>query len=446
MKFSFISVTASSNNLATARIINLAVRTSEDEQCIAEFESYIKPQPRLSMTERTSLTIDYSRIKTAPPFCDIALEIIALVENGQTVFMDRFSERLFIKSFKQIGYSPGRATYILQQLFKNITGTKTFTIAVALQSLGLKYFANTPLEHSKAMEKIFFALIEISSGTSNGSDLLKEKPNLDTVDFSHLPKTPGVYFFRNKEGEVIYVGKAINILKRVRSHFTASNLFERELCAQTAFLDFEETGSETLALLLESHYITTLKPICNTNQKELIDPYVIRSKTDGRGILRLQLIQKSYADSENEFYYNRDSVLLKMKQVQQKFNLCRRFTGIERTAAKCSDPVFCKGICQGLEDKSIYNERVAAALKFIFDERPSYIIKLGGRHIFESAVVLVKNGIYQGFGFIENDANINSFRDIEGYIKRYSHNYFTSRIIDQFHRSNKKQEGTILKY
>jgi DNA polymerase-3 subunit epsilon len=52
-------------------------------------------------------------------------------------------------------------------------------------------------------------------------------PNLRKADIDSLPKTPGVYYFKDSKGSVIYVGKAVNVKKRVLSHFTG-NKFGRQ--------------------------------------------------------------------------------------------------------------------------------------------------------------------------------------------------------------------------
>ena len=79
-----------------------------------------------------------------------------------------------------------------------------------------------------------------------------------------------MYLFRDHTGTIIYVGKAKNISKRVKDHFTSGLTFEHQLCGETTIVDSEESGSESIALLLESYYITHLKPKYNTQQKEII--------------------------------------------------------------------------------------------------------------------------------------------------------------------------------
>lgn len=447
MIISFISIIPSSNNIAKAKMLAVAILTMDDERIVSQFESFIKPVPRLSLVERHALAIEYNLLTSAAPLSDVAPEIIGAIENNQTVFWDKLSESVFKKAFREIGYPLGGGTLLLEKIYKKaLKPNQPFSLEDALKTMQLEQSVLTTLDCCKAMEKIFSALYSAEPPNLFSAKLEMPIRKSQSILPGNLPTAPGVYFFRDSEGEVIYVGKAKNIRKRVRSHFSSTLKFEVELCAQTQIVDFEETGNETIALLLEANYINDLKPTFNSLQKEIIDPFIVTSKMDSKGILRIQILQKSYKDSENEFYYNRDSVIQKIKEIQQKFNLCRRFTGLERTSSKCSDPVFCKGICSDLEDREIYNRRVKEALAHIYAQRPSYIIRLKGRNLYEHGIILVKNGIYQGFGFIEVDANINSILDMEGYIKRFQHNYFTSRILDQYFKNTRNAAQNLIAF
>lgn len=95
-------------------MINLSIRVQEDGN-VSEFQSFVKPVPALSKAEKMMLPFEYKILRKAPPLCDITPTIIPLLENAKTVFTDRFSERLFKKAFKEIGFPIGSATYILDQ-------------------------------------------------------------------------------------------------------------------------------------------------------------------------------------------------------------------------------------------------------------------------------------------------------------------------------------------
>ncbi len=85
-----------------------------------------------------------------------------------------------------------------------------------------------------------------------------------------LPDRPGVYFMKRKNGEVIYVGKAKSLRNRVRSYFTGIDAHPtrtRKLVRDVRIVEWEETGSELGALLLESKLIKALLPRHNRAQR-----------------------------------------------------------------------------------------------------------------------------------------------------------------------------------
>jgi DNA polymerase-3 subunit epsilon len=95
---------------------------------------------------------------------------------------------------------------------------------------------------------------------------------LERPEFADLPDTPGVYIFRNAEGQVLYVGKSVNLRSRARSHF-APSAPTGDWTAQASIVDHRPTRSELGALLLESRLIKTLRPPGNKKLKK-VDPYV----------------------------------------------------------------------------------------------------------------------------------------------------------------------------
>lgn len=82
-----------------------------------------------------------------------------------------------------------------------------------------------------------------------------------------LPSSPGVYFFKNAQEEIIYIGKAINIRKRIRSHFSSKGNFTN-FYSQVAGVDFIETPDEKSALVLENQLIKKHQPKYNIELKD----------------------------------------------------------------------------------------------------------------------------------------------------------------------------------
>src|SRR5882672_7256626 len=85
-----------------------------------------------------------------------------------------------------------------------------------------------------------------------------------------LPDGPGVYRMLNAKGEVLYVGKASSLKKRVASYAKPTNQSYRiaRMISETAEMIFISTASETEALLLEANLIKRLKPRYNVSYRD----------------------------------------------------------------------------------------------------------------------------------------------------------------------------------
>lgn len=94
----------------------------------------------------------------------------------------------------------------------------------------------------------------------------------------NLPDSPGVYLFKGARGEVLYIGKAGNIRRRVSSYFRAPRSFGevgtkmdpkfKELLSRAKAVDFRKTDTAIEALILEAELIKKLKPIFNSREKD----------------------------------------------------------------------------------------------------------------------------------------------------------------------------------
>ncbi len=89
-----------------------------------------------------------------------------------------------------------------------------------------------------------------------------------------LPQTPGVYFFKDKNEKIIYIGKAINIKKRIQSHFSSQAKKERGWrntiidYSKIKTIDYIPTKTEKDALILESQLVKKHQPYYNLALKD----------------------------------------------------------------------------------------------------------------------------------------------------------------------------------
>lgn len=98
------------------------------------------------------------------------------------------------------------------------------------------------------------------------------------IQINTLPESPGVYVFRDKQNNVLYVGKAVNIKKRVSSYFAKGIILPKTnlLVSKIAAISTTSVTSELEALLLEAHLIKKFQPIFNSRAKDDKHPIYIK--------------------------------------------------------------------------------------------------------------------------------------------------------------------------
>jgi len=101
--------------------------------------------------------------------------------------------------------------------------------------------------------------------------MIKDNLNLSfmiDISLKDIPELPGVYHFRD-EKEILYIGKAKNLKKRIKSYFTGKNsIKESRIIGQAKFLDYTATSNELEALILEENEIKEHQPKYNVRLKD----------------------------------------------------------------------------------------------------------------------------------------------------------------------------------
>jgi excinuclease ABC subunit C len=103
-----------------------------------------------------------------------------------------------------------------------------------------------------------------------GSDHTVPRQDLE-AKLASMPARPGVYFFKDGAGDILYIGKAKSLRARVRSHFAvdaATSLKNREMLRRVADVDTIVVGSEAEALLLEANLIKEHRPRFNIQLRD----------------------------------------------------------------------------------------------------------------------------------------------------------------------------------
>jgi excinuclease ABC subunit C len=187
-----------------------------------------------------------------------------------------------------------------------------------------------------------------------------------------LPAKPGVYLFKDKEGKVIYVGKAANLNSRVRSYFgAASNLSFKiqRLVSRIQNFEFVVANSEQEALILECNMIKRYTPRYNLRLKDNKSfPYLrIAVNEDWPGIQITRRVQKDGARYFGPFA-NSGSVRKTLRLIEKTFPFRHCSKHIEGKAKRpCLDYYIrrCLGPCIGAVERQEYHDVINQVILFL---------------------------------------------------------------------------------
>ena len=442
MVYAVLDIETTGKRVGQARITEICVVRMEEDKVINKFVSLINPQMPIPKFITQLTGIDDDMVRSAPNFEEVAERIVEITENAVVVAHNvNFDYPILRSEFKYLGYNFKRKKLCTVRLAKRLMpGKFSYSLGRLCSSLGIPLVNRHRAEgDTDATVILFQRLMQLDSdGIIFDSFLNSRKTflrsNVDRETFAKLPQRPGVYFFKNSENKIIYVGKAIRIKERVLSHFYSKSESERSLCAATNDIDFIETGNELVALLMEAEEIQKHLPEFNSVQKKSRIPYCIVHYTNQKGIIQLALDRKSALDLGVRPFQRREGAIEKLTELCKEFDLCPKYSGLQRIKGGCGHPanLDCSGVCRGMEDIEEYNRRAKSAIAALSDSRRNYAIVENGRSREELAFVLVRDGSYQGYGFYNHDDFVQGFLELENFLIPQRNTFYTTRIISSY--------------
>ncbi|MGZ8373408.1 MAG: excinuclease ABC subunit UvrC [Nitrospira sp.] len=189
---------------------------------------------------------------------------------------------------------------------------------------------------------------------------------------AHLPGSPGVYLFKNEQGEIIYIGKAAVLADRVRSYFQKGSdhsLKTSLLVSHTTDLETMVTRSELEALILESNLVKRHKPRFNIvlrDDKQY--PYVRLPIKDD--FPRLSIVRRVQKDGALYYgpYTPANALRETLKVIKHVFPLATCTIDIDGTADRACiefEIKRCMAPCTGHQSKEEYHQIVKQVRHFL---------------------------------------------------------------------------------
>lgn len=443
MEYAVVDIETTGGYAAAAGITEIAIIIHDGEQIIDRYETLINPEKYIPISIQVMTGINNEMVADSPIFSEVAGRIYELLHGRVFVAHNVNFDFSFIKYYLQLeGFDFNPAKLCTVRMSRKIRpGLRSYGLGKLCAALDIPINNRHRAGGDAEATAILFSRLlrwdtqgHIAAMLKKGSGEQTLPPNLPPEDFKALPYVPGVYYFKNKAGKTVYVGKAANIRKRVASHFTGSNPsrqrqhFLKDIYAIT----YEECGTELMALLLETIEIKRLWPIYNRAMKRHEPRFGLYAYKDQAGFMRLAMgkLAKNQLPVHT-FNYHQDGINRLYKMVRD-FNLCPQLCMLGNCTATYFN--FCN---TGLEEKNClknmdvetYNHRVELALDDLKNNLPSFAIIDKGREADERSCIWVEKGNLYGMGYLHNYADLHTPDEIKESLTPCTSNHYMMQLI-----------------
>lgn len=453
-RYAIVDIETTGGRASRDKITEIAVVIHDGQRIIDAFESLINPECYIpyGITQLTGITQEM--VTDAPKFYEVARQFVEITEGAVFVAHNvRFDYGFIREEFARLGYTYSRRQLCTVRLSrKSFPGLPSYSLGHLIRHFGIQVNGrHRAMADVMATVQLFEHILDQEKSEQEIKQMVNlgiresKLPNNLSIDKIHaLPESCGVYYLHDDAGRVVYVGKSINIRKRIAEHFADQTEKARKLQERVFDISYELTGSELLALLLESYEIKRLSPPVNRAQRMRKFPFVIHYYYNEAGYLCFDMVRVAAKERKQlqlvSEYPTMGRAKGRLEYIFREYELCARYCQLDSSRGPCFHFHLqqCKGACAGIEAPEDYNLRASEALErlsTIFDE--DFFIVDTGRHHGELSVVQVQGGAYRGFGYVnqEDQLTITALKDA---IKAYPGNPETTRIIQRYLHQNPK--------
>ena len=267
--FTIIDVETTGGSSAYERITEIAIVRHDGERIVDTFSTLINPEKSIPWNITRLTGISNEMVADAPKFYEVAKKIVELTEDAVFVAHNVSFDYGFIREeFARLGYPFTRKQLCTVRMSrKAFPGLRSYSLSNLKQHFGIyAEQSHRALDDTLATVQIFERIlaeqndIEISSFVHQGIRESKLPEGITLERLHEAPEACGVYYLYDVDKNVIYVGKSLNIRKRLLEHFADQTPKGEKMRIGVADFSCEITGSELVALLLESAEIKRLQP------------------------------------------------------------------------------------------------------------------------------------------------------------------------------------------
>lgn len=438
--YAIVDIETTGGHASANGITEIAICIHDGKKVVKRFETLVNPQRDIPIYISALTGITNEMVQNAPPFEDVAADIYHLIHGKIFVAHNVNFDFSFVRyHLAAAGYDLQTNKLCTVRLGRKILpGLPSYSLGRLCKHLGIdNQSRHRAMGDAEATAELFTLLLNsdtdnhIKQSLKQGSKDQVLPPNLSKKDIDQLPYTPGVYYFHDQKGKVIYVGKAKNLKKRVSSHFTGNNPgFQRqEFLRNIHQISHQICGTELIAFVLEAIEIKRLWPKYNRSLKRFENAFCLYAFEDQRGYIRLAVDKyRKYSDP----IYTCNSLLdgyNLLNKLIETFDLCPKLCFIQKNNELCTSAAGSACACEGVEPPGNYNEKVNNAIDQLKQALPTYAIRDEGRTGDEHSCILVEKGQFYGMGYISHYFDADNVQQLKSHLTPYPGNDYIKNIV-----------------
>jgi DNA polymerase-3 subunit epsilon len=424
-------------------ITEVAICLHDGKKVTQRYSTLVNPQRDIPVYIRALTGISNEMVQNAPPFEDVAADIYHLLHGKIFVAHNVNFDFSFIRHHLQTaGYDLQCNKLCTVRLGRKIMpGLPSYSLGKLCHYLGIQNDSRHRAAGDAEATATLFSLLLQNDAENHITQALKQRsreqvlpPNLPKQDIDNLSYAPGVYYFHDGKGKVIYVGKARNIKKRVTSHFSGNNAgYQRqEFLKNIHHISFQDCGTELVAFVLEAIEIKRLWPKYNRSLKRYEHAYGIYAFEDQRGYMRLAVDKRRKLAAP---LYTCNSLLDgrgMLTRLIDDFELCPKLCFIQTNHEPCTGSGGHICACEGIENPDSYNQKVQWAIDKLRDALPTFAIRDEGRRNDEHSCILIEKGQFYGMGYISHYFDADNLDQLKNHLTPYPGNDYIRNMVSNY--------------
>ena len=445
MLYAIVDIETTGGYAAANGITEIAVCISDGENLLRQYHTLLNPVYTIPRYVAALTGITNEMVEFEKPFRSIAYELFEMLNDKVFVAHNVNFDYSFVKHhLAQCGYELNCKKLCTIRLGRQILpGMAGYGLGKLCKQLGIIIEdRHRATGDAMATLKVFHHLLKCDANGHVQTMLKvhsKEQflpPNISSSVIKRIPQQPGVYYFHDKKGKVIYVGKARSLNKRVNSHFSNNkpNRQKQEFLKRIYNISYKTTATELMAFILESIEIKKLWPEENRSLKRIEQSYGLYAFEDMKGYMRL-CIEKKKNNLKALYTFNllTEGYLL-LRKLMQQFDLCPKLCFLQAENVECQlrAEKRCRGACEQMESATQYNERVMACINHLGSELPSFALIDSGLKQEEQSCILMEKGRFYGMGYLPSGIQVHTLEDLKFRLTPYAENDYIRGLVYQY--------------